>query len=66
MSNATGPRPTKKQHSPYLLRIWRCGFCNVACKTVLAPGGLCSVCRTQPSLPGVDDRPSRSEDRGGR
>ena len=58
MSHATGPRPNpskEKQRNPYVLRIWRCGLCNTRCKTVLGPGGLCSVCRQQPSLPGVYD-----------
>ena len=49
------PKPTKRRPSRYGLKVWRCGLCNVACKTVLAPGGLCSVCRRQPPLPGVDD-----------
>lgn len=57
MSNATGPRPTRPTppNRRHLLRIWRCGLCNTECKTVLAPGGLCSLCRRAPALPGVDD-----------
>jgi hypothetical protein len=59
MSHATGPRPkrSKKRRNPYHLRIWPCGLCNTRCKTVLGPGGLCSVCRQQPPLPGVNDFP---------
>jgi hypothetical protein len=63
MSNATDPRaaglgpkdpkPSRRRRPRYGLKVWRCGLCNVRCKTVLDAGGLCSVCRQQPNLPGV-------------
>ena len=54
MSHATGRRP-KKPRTRIRPRIWRCGLCNAKCKTVLGPGGPCSVCRQEPSLPDVND-----------
>ena len=36
-------------------RVWRCGLCNVRCRSVQAPGGLCKTCRRQPALlPGLE------------
>jgi hypothetical protein len=62
MSHATHdsrlPKRPKRRSPSFRLRIWRCGQCNTACKTVLGPGGLCAVCRKQPPLPNVDDWPS--------
>jgi len=61
MRNATpgpGPRlpkPPRRRSPSFRVRVWRCGLCNVACRTVQAPGGLCSVCRQQPPLPALDD-----------
>jgi hypothetical protein len=36
-------------------RVWRCGLCNVRCRTITSPGGLCRTCRRQPALlPGLE------------
>jgi hypothetical protein len=69
MSHATGPAPKlpkkPKRRSPsFRLKVWHCGLCNARCPTVLAAGGLCSVCRRQPSLPGVNDLPGHTDEGG--
>ena len=61
MRNATGPQPKhskQQRRNPYQPRIWPCGLCDTRCKTVVGPGRLCSVCRQQLPLPGVDELPS--------
>jgi len=60
MSHATGPgpglpKPPRRRSPSFRLRVWRCGLCNVAGKTVQTPGGLCSVCRQQPPLPEMNE-----------
>ena len=64
MSHATRPGG-RKPTMPSGVPIWRCGYCNTRCKTVLAPGGLCALCRSQqPPLIGPEDM-APSRERGG-
>jgi hypothetical protein len=56
------PEPRPKRHG-HRLRVWRCGYCNARCKTILAPGGLCALCRQQqPPLFSLDATPDAASD----
>jgi hypothetical protein len=56
------PTPRRRYRVGSRPRVWRCGYCNARCTTVLAPGGLCALCRQQqPALFDTDATPGSGD-----